>query len=589
MKIKIAVVLIVLCFVCYAETHIPAGEVSGTWNIAGSPYLIESGINVPENNTLNIEPGVVITFINEWVTFNIFGSLIAIGTESDSIYFFCADTTDITEILFSDIDVTSQDASAFEYCDIRNCLIQFNNSSNITIESCIVADGEGLSLDNSSPTISNTLIDNNSKDYGGGIFGNNHSNPVITNVIISNNHAFAGGGLCFGNNSLPSFCNVLIDCNVASGGGGGLLIDSIDINTSSITGVEVCNNIANIGGGISISRSRIKLHDITISGNVGSEQGGGIYCNSLDIDGRDVYLENVKITENSCEEDGMGGGMVCISLNIFMSNCLISNNTSWETGGIYGANANLVLNNVTVTENVATDCYFVGGIGIELDSTLRMKNSILWNNSEYELFFYNVWSYDVQYSDIDDGGFQGIGNISVDPLFADSDYHLSNNSPCIDAGNADSLYYDIEDPANPGYALYPASGTITNDMGMDGGHGYHDEIIFVPGNDNNTVSADNNITLSNYPNPFNPSTTISFDVPQTALFATIEIYNIKGQKVKTLDCCNSFAAAPKKLTHSKTVTWDGTDQTGKSVSSGIYFARLKAGKTEASCKMLLLK
>ncbi|HPR18745.1 MAG TPA: choice-of-anchor Q domain-containing protein, partial [Candidatus Cloacimonadota bacterium] len=47
--------------------------------------------------------------------------------------------------------------------------------------------------------------------------------------------------------------------------------------------------------------------------------------------------------------------------------------------------------------------------------------------------------------------------------------------------------------------------------------------------------------LSNYPNPFNPSTTISFSVPQTALFATIEIYNIKGQKVKTLDCCNSFA------------------------------------------------
>ena len=301
-------------------------------------------------------------------------------------------------------------------------------------------------------------------------------------------------------------------------------------------------------------------------------------------------MENVKITDNSCEEYGMGGGMECISLNLLISNCLIKGNTSWDVGGIHGFNVNLVLNNVTVTENVATDWYYLGGIMLEFGSTLSMRNSILWNNSEYELLFYNGWSYDIQYSDIEEGSWAGTGNISIDPLFTESDYHLSDNSPCIDAGDPDSLYYDIEDPANPGYALYPASGTITNDMGMDGGHGYHDEIIFVPGNDNNTVSADNNITLSNYPNPFNPSTTISFSVPQTALFATIEIYNIKGQKVKALECVRQLPdAAAKELQHSKTVIWNGDDENMKPVSSGIYFARLKAGKTEASCKMLLLK
>ena len=93
--------------------------------------------------------------------------------------------------------------------------------------------------------------------------------------------------------------------------------------------------------------------------------------------------------------------------------------------------------------------------------------------------------------------------------------------------------------------------------------------------------------LSNYPNPFNPSTAISFSVTQSPSTVEIEIYNIKGQKVKTLECGNRVTAASTRLMHS--IIWDGTNQFGKFVSSGIYFARLKSGNTEASCKMLLLK
>ncbi|HPR18429.1 MAG TPA: hypothetical protein PLD62_09305, partial [Candidatus Cloacimonadota bacterium] len=69
-----------------------------------------------------------------------------------------------------------------------------------------------------------------------------------------------------------------------------------------------------------------------------------------------------------------------------------------------------------------------------------------------------------------------------------------------------------------------------------------------------------------------------------------EIYNIKGQKVKTLDCCNSFAATSGSYrTCSNTVTWNGDDENGKQVTSGIYFYKLKAGKVEKTRKMLLLK
>ncbi|MCF7793235.1 MAG: T9SS type A sorting domain-containing protein [Candidatus Cloacimonetes bacterium] len=92
--------------------------------------------------------------------------------------------------------------------------------------------------------------------------------------------------------------------------------------------------------------------------------------------------------------------------------------------------------------------------------------------------------------------------------------------------------------------------------------------------------------LSNHPNPFNPSTTISFSSEQNQQNEQIEIviYNIKGQKVKTFSFPNGSLGTSKGL-----VVWNGTDDNNKPVSSGIYFAKLKSGKTEASSKMLLLK
>jgi len=86
----------------------------------------------------------------------------------------------------------------------------------------------------------------------------------------------------------------------------------------------------------------------------------------------------------------------------------------------------------------------------------------------------------------------------------------------------------------------------------------------------------------NYPNPFNPTTTIEFSLVQTSQFVTLEVFNIKGQKVKTL-----YKGIAEEGKHS--MTWEGKDTNGKSVSTGIYFYKLKTGKKEISRKMLLLK
>jgi flagellar hook assembly protein FlgD len=90
--------------------------------------------------------------------------------------------------------------------------------------------------------------------------------------------------------------------------------------------------------------------------------------------------------------------------------------------------------------------------------------------------------------------------------------------------------------------------------------------------------------LHNYPNPFNPSTTISFNISRKdAKNAKIEIFNIKGQKVKTL--VNEVLPAGE---HS--VVWDGRDYNNKRVNSGLYFYKFKVnGKTAAVKKCLLLK
>jgi hypothetical protein len=87
--------------------------------------------------------------------------------------------------------------------------------------------------------------------------------------------------------------------------------------------------------------------------------------------------------------------------------------------------------------------------------------------------------------------------------------------------------------------------------------------------------------LQNYPNPFNPSTCIEFDLARTSQ-VKLEIYNILGSKVKTL-------VNDKLSVGHKSITWDGKDDQGKKVASGIYFYRLKTEEFSLTKRMLLLK
>ncbi len=87
----------------------------------------------------------------------------------------------------------------------------------------------------------------------------------------------------------------------------------------------------------------------------------------------------------------------------------------------------------------------------------------------------------------------------------------------------------------------------------------------------------------NYPNPFNPSTEISFMLQENCI-GELTIYNYKGQKIKTL-----FKNSPISRDELVITTWDGKDEFGKNIASGIYLYKMKAGKYSSAKKMILMK
>ena len=87
----------------------------------------------------------------------------------------------------------------------------------------------------------------------------------------------------------------------------------------------------------------------------------------------------------------------------------------------------------------------------------------------------------------------------------------------------------------------------------------------------------------NYPNPFNPSTTISFDLPEASKI-NLDVYNVRGQKVWSYSQNNTEFSAGK---HS--VVWQGTNISGSSLPSGMYFIKFRAGNFTANQKIILIK
>ncbi|MEN8008014.1 MAG: FlgD immunoglobulin-like domain containing protein [Candidatus Krumholzibacteriota bacterium] len=171
----------------------------------------------------------------------------------------------------------------------------------------------------------------------------------------------------------------------------------------------------------------------------------------------------------------------------------------------------------------------------------------------------------------------------LDPTGAIGAYPFSAASLNATAGTAGtsrvvSLPYDLmylyTDPGSPGDPL-PARARVLRDVllyfGVAGDPGEVTPALPVAA-----------FKTSHYPNPFNPSTTIKYSMP-TAGHLKLNIYNVRGQLVKTL------IDGPRPAGADQTIVWDGSDNLGSSVSSGVYFYEARVGSEVKIGKMTLLK
>ena len=161
----------------------------------------------------------------------------------------------------------------------------------------------------------------------------------------------------------------------------------------------------------------------------------------------------------------------------------------------------------------------------------------------------------------------------------ESDYRLTVVD--IETGRAatigDTLEISAQSP-NPFIGVKPLRHTITAED-VKQSHIQLPELVVYE------IPAETEL-LTNYPNPFNPETWIPYRLAE-GTFVTLTIYDGTGQIVRTLDVGHQVAAVYES--RSKAIYWDGRNEIGEQVASGVYFYHLSAGDYSATRKMLILK
>ncbi len=225
------------------------------------------------------------------------------------------------------------------------------------------------------------------------------------------------------------------------------IIDGTDLDNRCVTfengetedavliGFTITNGEADYGAGIYIRECTPTLSNLMIVDNVALRHGGGIYCTQ----NGNPTISNVQILNNSAshpdEDMGYGAGLDCRDASPILINSVIAyNDAERYGGGIYcTGGGEPVFDHVTIFGNEAG--VERGGIHFREGAVPIMVSSIHFGNNPPDI----SEGMDASYSDFEEG-YDGDGNINANPLLADPDnydFHLIENSPCIDAGNPD--------------------------------------------------------------------------------------------------------------------------------------------------------
>ncbi len=331
-------------------------------------------------------------------------------------------------------------------------------------------------------------------------------------------------------------------------------------------------NSNNDGGGIHTYLSnKIVFKELVVSNNTASSSGGGIYCSARYQSEYNILLKKILVYNN---KSGFYGSGICVRGGEYtLENMTVYNNNRFDTlnnnyeyddrsGGIalvMGSKVNLI--NSIIAENYPSNIrsFTIPPLGGDNILTVLFSNIQGGQDSieiKNELFFIN-W--------LD-------GNIDAEPMFVGGepfDYHLTEASPCIDAGTA---FYVWEGDTLVNMDEREYSGPAP-DMGA-----YEYGVL----NRIESASAPLRFELAqNYPNPFNPVTQISYQLPHTD-HVRLTVYDVLGREVKALVDADRPAGTHK-------VKWDGRDASGKTVAASVYFYRIETDEFTRVKKMVLLR
>ena len=579
--IRLSVIAAVVIFsgAAWGQMHI-SGQLSGV--LEDTTYYVTDDIRVEIGESLVIEAGAELLFYNG-TSFTIEGYLNAAGTAQDSIVFIPLEPGYSTwhGLTFT---ANAPDSCRMEYCTISgsislglDCL-----SCSPFFANCTIADnsldnfGGGIHLYGNSPIFIDCRFENNYSGWGGGAAALEFASPQFINCIFTGNEGGAGGAVYIHEQQYPAyFENCLFTGNQGEHGGAVYVYD--EAHAAFLNCSFISNTAEDYAGAVfCYDRSFVSI-DSCIFGDNYSIAGGAVY-----LENSHTSIDNSVFTENSAANggalvadglnpsisgcvfsgniaDSLGGAVMCENITTLTINkCTLSANSAFRGGGIYCATSSIPIILNTIIEGTLSG----GGIHFQPDLEAAITYSDFFNNGETDFtgavppFIGNLVMTNVNGDSCD-----LFMNIFLNPLFftttGDSAYYLTENSPCIDAG----------DPFQP---LDPDS--TVSDIGAY----YYDQSVSITNSTFNLSPLTFNLDAPR-PNPFNAKTVISFEL-RAASFVELVVYDVLGREVEVLRAGDWGMGK-------HTVMWDASNQ-----ASGLYFVRLTVdGEQSMVRKVALVK
>ena len=418
-------------------------------------------------------------------------------------------------------------------------IAQINRSYGVDVSDAytiVVEDSDGLMIyDGAYPVI--FLSPDGTGDFASIQEAITHASPGWT--ICLRNGVYSG----FGNRDLDFQGKDLILCSESSNPDScfidcqgeeqephrGLLLLSGETSEAVLDGITILHGYADEGGAIKLeNESSPTIRNCVLKDNYAT-LGGALYCSGSS----NPRVENTLMHSN--EGDG-GGAIACDNASPTFSNCTFSYNLSLGAGAAFLLYSNPIFENCILSHSVDGPAVFGYESSPELSCT-----DVVWNEG-------GDWVGCIadQQNEND--------NFSNTPAFCNpenGDFRLQPGSPCLPEHNSCGVQVGALGEGD-------CSPTVVEE---------------VPSNAR--------VALSAYPNPFNPHLTITFVLPADAN-GNLVVHDVSGRHVRVLKD-GHFAQGKNEI------VWNGKDDQGQGVASGVYFVRLVADEHQETKKVVLLR